>query len=321
MSAPGYPTGPSPYPSPHAPPYPVSPYGYAPPPGPPGHDAPPLGFLPHPQPNMPPHPVSPPAPYSVPGVPAPPTAAHRRHPEEEPGIVHSPLIGGSGANRELDYLTQIDQILIHQKVEVVEALFSFETKNKYVVKNSMGQRIYSAKEKSDCCTRNCCGSLRFFQMKLLDHQDREVIHLVRPFRCASCWFPCCLQEMEVQSPPGHTIGYVTQTWHPFLPKFSVQDVERETVLRIVGPCFACNCCGDINFEVKPPDESRSIGRISKQWSGIAKEVLTDADNFGVQFPMDLNVKLKASLIGACFLIDFMFFERGKSRKQRDGVWQ
>ncbi|GCC39092.1 hypothetical protein chiPu_0022822, partial [Chiloscyllium punctatum] len=72
--------------------------------------------------------------------------------------------------------------------------------------------------------------------------------------------------------------------------------------------------------VKPPDESRSIGRISKQWSGIAKEVLTDADNFGVQFPMDLNVKLKASLIGACFLIDFMFFERGKSRKQRDGVW-
>ncbi|GCC48325.1 hypothetical protein chiPu_0032463, partial [Chiloscyllium punctatum] len=55
---------------------------------------------------MPPHPVSPPAPYSVPGVPAPPTAAHRRHPEEEPGIVHSPLIGGSGANRELDYLTQ-----------------------------------------------------------------------------------------------------------------------------------------------------------------------------------------------------------------------
>ncbi|GCC48811.1 hypothetical protein chiPu_0033291 [Chiloscyllium punctatum] len=68
--------------------------------------------------------------------------------------------------------------------------------------------------------------------------------------------------MEVQSPPGHTIGYVTQTWHPFLPKFSVQDVERETVLRIVGPCFACNCCGDINFE---RDGGEGIARGRAEW--------------------------------------------------------
>ncbi|XP_048476002.1 ephrin type-B receptor 4-like [Rhincodon typus] len=265
MSAPGYPVGLTPYPPPQTPPYPMPQYGYGPAPGPPGpgflgHDAPSPGFLAHPQPNVPPHPVSPPAPYGPPGMHAPPAGSHRRNPEDDPGIVHSPLIAGSGVNRELEYLAQIDQVLIHQKVEVVEALFSFETKNKYVVKNSMGQKIYSAKEKSDCCTRNCCGSLRFFQMKLLDHEGREVIHLVRPFRCASCWFPCCLQELEVQSPPGTTIGYVTQTWHPFLPKFSIQNVERETALRIVGPCFVCNCCGDINFEVGPLLEGGTGGR-------------------------------------------------------------
>ena len=34
-----------------------------------------------------------------------------------------------------------------------------------------------------------------------------------------------------------------------------------------------------------------VGMITKQWSGIAKEALTDADNFGISFPLDLDVKV------------------------------
>uniref|UniRef100_A0A3Q0SCZ2 Phospholipid scramblase n=1 Tax=Amphilophus citrinellus TaxID=61819 RepID=A0A3Q0SCZ2_AMPCI len=215
----------------------------------------------------------------------------------------------------LEYLTQIDQILIHQKVELLE-IIGFETNNEYEIKNSMGQKIFKAKEKNDCCTRNCCGSLRSFDMKIKDNTDREVIRLIRPFRCVSCWCPCCLQELEVQAPPGTTIGYVKQDWHPFLPKFSIQGANKETLMRLEGPCFACNCCGDVNFE----DNDRSIGRISKQWSGLLKEVFTDTDNFGIQFPLDLDVKMKAVLMGACFLIDFMFFEKVGEANQRSTVF-
>jgi len=50
------------------------------------------------------------------------------------------------------------------------------------------------------------------------------------------------------------------------------------------------------------DGSTQVGIISKQWSGIAREAFTDADNFGISFPMDLDVKIKAVLLGACFLI-------------------
>lgn len=45
-----------------------------------------------------------------------------------------------------------------------------------------------------------------------------------------------------------------------------------------------------------------IGRISKQWSGLVHEAFTDKDNFGIQFPLNLDVKMKAVLLGACFLI-------------------
>lgn len=50
------------------------------------------------------------------------------------------------------------------------------------------------------------------------------------------------------------------------------------------------------------DEVSKIGKISKQWTGLLREAFTDADNFGIQFPMDLDVKMKAVMIGACFLI-------------------
>jgi len=236
-----------------------------------------------------------------------------------PGAI-SPASAPVGVPPGLEYLTQIDQILIHQKVELLEAFIGFETNNQYEIKNSLGQKIYKAKEKNDCCTRNCCGSLRSFDMKIKDNMDREVIRLIRPFRCVSCWCPCCLQEMEVQAPPGTTIGYVKQDWHPCLPKFSIQGANKETLMKLEGPCFACNCCGDVNFELKGKDGNKTIGRISKQWSGLLKEVFTDTDNFGIQFPLDLDVKMKAVLMGACFLIDFMFFEKVGEANQRSTVF-
>lgn len=50
------------------------------------------------------------------------------------------------------------------------------------------------------------------------------------------------------------------------------------------------------------DGDVQVGKISKQWSGLAKEAFTDTDNFGVTFPLDLDVKMKATLLGAVFLI-------------------
>lgn len=116
----------------------------------------------------------------------------------------------------LEYLTMIDQLLVHQKVEILEgcssfylslhlltltftyitlisALVGFESKNKFTIKNSIGQKVYYAVEDSDCLTRNCCGPIRPFDMKILDNYQNQVMHLSRPLACDSCCFPCCLQ--------------------------------------------------------------------------------------------------------------------------------
>ncbi|KAJ7392573.1 Phospholipid scramblase 3 [Desmophyllum pertusum] len=164
----------------------------------------------------------------------------------------------------LEYLTQIDQLLIKQQVELLEAFTGFETNNKYKIQNSMGQQVFFAAE-----------------------------------------------EIEVQSPPGTVVGYCSQDWSICIPKFEIQDADRQTVLRIEGPFCQCNLCGDVEFQVLSADGQNQVGKISKQWSGLVKEAFTDADNFGITFPMDLDVKMKAVVLGSCFLIDFMFFEKAQ----------
>uniref|UniRef100_A0A8D0FPZ2 Phospholipid scramblase n=1 Tax=Strix occidentalis caurina TaxID=311401 RepID=A0A8D0FPZ2_STROC len=174
--------------------------------------------------------------------------------------------------------------------------------SKYEIKNHLGQRVYFAVEENDCFDRNLCSPIRSFTIRIADNTGREVIRVKRPLRCNSCWFPCFLQELEVQSPPGTVAGYVVQNWDPFLPKFTIQNESKEDVLKIVGPCATCGCFEDVDFEVKALNEMSTIGKISKYWSGFVNNVFTNTANFGIQVPVDLDVRIKAVMIGACFLI-------------------
>ena len=87
---------------------------------------------------------------------------------------------------------------------------------------------------NDCCTLNYCDSDRPFEMKILDNAGREVMHIVRPWRCSSCCFPCCLQEMEVHAPPGTLVGKVVQRWSLFEPDYEICDANGQPVLRLHG---------------------------------------------------------------------------------------
>ena len=206
----------------------------------------------------------------------------------------------------LEYLLQVDQLLIKQKVEILETLVGFETNNQYDVCNSMGQKVYLASEDTDCCTRNCCGPNRAFELRIIDHSQREVIHLSRPLRCDCCLCPCCLMLVRVEAPPGNLIGHVIQDWSCLKPAFHIENAANQKLLKISGPICTCSIlCHDVEFDILSMDGGRRVGRITKQWSGLLREAFTDADIYGVVFPMDLDVKAKALLLSATFLIDYM----------------
>ncbi|XP_070609476.1 phospholipid scramblase 1-like [Erythrolamprus reginae] len=219
--------------------------------------------------------------------------------------------------RGLEYFSQLDQITVSQQIELMEMISGFETCNRYEVKNAMGHWIYFAAEENDDYNLNCYGPLRSFTIKLFDSTNQPVMQLSREFQCSSCCCPCicCLQELEVQAPLGNVIGYVKQNWHPCLPKFTIQNEARENVLKITAPCVPCQCYKDVDFEVKTVDGRSTIGNIVKLWTGLAREMATDASIFQIRFPMDLDINMKAIITGACFLLDFMFFEQPANRNR------
>ncbi|XP_041975169.1 phospholipid scramblase 2 isoform X1 [Aricia agestis] len=256
-------------------------------------------------------------PHPQPGYPAP--VMQQPGPQVPGGWMTIPQ-GLSNCPPGLEYLSMIDKLLVHQKVELLEAFVGFETNNKYTVKNAIGQKVYYAVEDNDCCTRNCCGPMRPFDMKIMDNFQNEVIHLNRPLACDTCWCPCWLQSMEVSSPPGTVVGSVEQEWSICKPCYVIKNASGDVVLRIKGPVCTFSICGDVEFNVYSQDGETKVGKITKQWSGLAREAFTDADYFGISFPMDLDVRIKAVLLGACFLIDFMFFEKaGNNESDRPGM--
>ncbi|XP_075535316.1 phospholipid scramblase 2-like [Dermacentor variabilis] len=183
----------------------------------------------------------------------------------------------------LEYLTTIDQVLIVQQKEILED--------------------------SNCCTRLICGPSRCFRMDVVDYKNDAVMRFVRHLRCTQCCFCCCLQVVEVQAPPGTLIGHVRQLWSLCYPTYGIYDRDGLKVLDVVGPLcttsLPCKCA--VNFEVRSTNGA-VVGKITKKWGGLITEALTDADTFGVTFPMDLDVHTKGSLMAMTMLIDYMFFE-------------
>ncbi|XP_050333884.1 phospholipid scramblase 2-like isoform X1 [Bactrocera neohumeralis] len=304
-----------------------SPYGGQQPPY--GGQQPPYGGLPQPQPQFnggggfqPGPGYGPQGPIvTQPGMPPP---AQPKGPPGQPmgpaGDWMSIPAGIPNCPRGLEYLTMVDQLLVKQKSELLEAFTGFETNNKFSIKNALGQKVYYAVEDNDCCTRNMCGSARPFDMKVFDNFRNEVIHMYRPLACSQCCFPGCLQTMEVSAPPGNVIGTIEQEWSICSPSFRIKNHIGDTVLRIEGPICTFSMCGDVEFKVVSLT-GEPVGKISKQWSGLAREIFTDADFFGITFPMDLDVRMKAVLLGATFLIDAMFFEKQANREgDRPGMF-
>ncbi|XP_074653854.1 phospholipid scramblase 1-like isoform X2 [Tubulanus polymorphus] len=218
----------------------------------------------------------------------------------------------------LEYLAQLDQIIIKQMVELLEVFTGWECKNKYKLMNSMDQQSYYAFEMSDACMRMFCGSGRGFEMHVVDNAGAEVIRIHRPFKCCAgcCWCAdtdCCAQELHIEAPVGNVIGYVRQLKSGWRVRLALLDANKTHIFTLEGPCCICQavCCrGDVDFPIfSAADPTKQVCNIAKQWNGCVKDAFTDAVNLGITFPIDLDVKLKAVLIGAAFLLDFMLFER------------
>merc|ERR1712232_787559 len=214
--------------------------------------------------------------------------------------------------RVLPQFEALDTFLVKQNIERFEAITGIETENSYQVLGAAGSSAVLgpvlAKESSGFLVRLACGNKRPWTIRLGEPPHLLVIE--RPFKFL-------LQEVRVFSGPEHVfLGVVRRECrgYPFQRNFTVLDANGEPFLRITCPFLSFGW----NFTLRDLDD-RELGKISKKWTGAMQELFTDADNFGVGFPLDLPTDGKALVLGAVFLIDFCFFEDNEvQRNQRRG---
>ena len=162
-------------------------------------------------------------------------------------------------------------------------------------------------------------------MHITDNTQQEVIRIERPFMCCAAGGCCgccdgCNPEIRIEAPVGTPIGSVKSQWYCCEPRMAVFDNDHNQIFNIQGPCIACVCCSDADFNVIDANTDQVVGNIQKQWSGCCTEYLTDADNFSitckgshnfksgdifsllVSVPLEMDVRKKAILVGALFLI-------------------
>ena len=195
----------------------------------------------------------------------------------------------------MEKLKSLNRLIVSQKKEWGEILSGFETKNKYVVSDEAGNRMYyAAEEGGSVLLRLFLKALRPFTIVVLTESNQVVLRVIRPFRFY-------FHQADIVDSQGKSLGVLQKRFSLLRRKYSVLDSSGKEIFQLFGPILK-----PWTFIIKNNDIE--YGKITKEWSGLLKEGFTDADNFGVVFPKEWDVKLKALFLGAVFLIDFVHFE-------------
>lgn len=195
----------------------------------------------------------------------------------------------------MEKLEKADTILVQQKKEWGEILTGFETKNRYSIRDRQGEELYLAAEGSSLLSRLFLKSMRPLVIHILSPEGQEVLTFHKPFRFY-------FHQIDVVENNGRKLGWIKREFSIFAREFTVMDSTGVEIFRIHGPFFH-----PWTFHLNK--NGTKLGEISKKWSGLGKEFLTDADNFSIEFPASTEMDNKCLLLGALFLIDLLHFER------------
>ena len=206
-------------------------------------------------------------------------------------------------NSGLENLAQANALIIRQQKEWGEILTGFETKNKYEVVDHFSKPLFEVQEEGGSAltviTRMFLKALRPFTMHLFSPQGAGLFKLTRPFRFY-------FHELDVSQSNGAPLGKIKRRFALLRRLYSVVDRNGNEIFELFGPLFH-----PWTFQIKKGGQE--LGKITKKWSGLAKESFTDADNFGITFPAGIDLSQKAVLLGVVFLIDFIHFENSGKR--------
>jgi uncharacterized protein YxjI len=209
------------------------------------------------------------------------------------------VAGGSPEDRFARY----QRLTVRQKKRWLEILLSFELKNTYEVFDERGVPVLRVQEQGEgllsVLKRLFLSTMRPFDVIVSDvGTGQPLLELHRPFRFI-------FHRLEVRTAKGELLGAVQKKWSWIRRIYHVESSGGQVVAELFGPLLR-----PWTFEIR--QGGRAVGLVQKKWSGLGKEMFTDADNFGVDLSAVSDARLKLLAFAAVVLIDIVHFEKSKN---------
>lgn len=198
-------------------------------------------------------------------------------------------------------LMSFHRLLVRQVREMAE-LFGFETRNKYQITDENKNVVAFAAEESK-------GFLGFLMRQFLGHWRKFDIHFVlpnnQPFLSAHHPFRFYFERLEIKDARGNALGAVEKRFSILTKRFDILNDRGLTVMEVSSPIWKL---WTFNFM----HQGRQIASVQKKWSGIFSEVLTDRDNFMVEFTdSSMDQRERTLILAAALFVDIIYFEKKK----------
>lgn len=195
------------------------------------------------------------------------------------------------------------RLSVRQRKKWLEILLSFEFRNSYDVFDETQVAVFKVKETSSgfmaFLGRMFLGTMRPFRVSITDLTTGDIVlELKRPFRFM-------FHRLEVFAGNGEKIGAIERRWSWVRRIYTIQDAQGHEIATLFGPFLK-----PWTFEIKMGEQV--IGMVQKRWSGLAKELFSDADNFGIDLSQISDPTLKGLAFASIVLIDVVHFERAKN---------
>lgn len=194
------------------------------------------------------------------------------------------------------------RLSVRQRKRWIEILTSFDARNTYAVYDDVGNPVLNVQEQGkgfgNFLKRVFLGAMRPFTSHVEDMTgQRLLLQLRRPFRFY-------FHRLEVRDADGTLLGSIDRNWTWFRRKYTVTGAQGDVVATLLGPFWR-----PWTFKILPPGSEQEVGLIQKKWSGLGKELFTQADNFWIQFDAVNDPALRALFFSATVLIDVVHFEK------------
>ena len=191
-----------------------------------------------------------------------------------------------------------ERITVRQQIEPLQVFTGLEMKNCYTVLDDGGNDLLFAYEDSSFIGRLFLRNHRPLTITIIDPAGKTLLTANRRF----FWF---FSHLEFRHSDGSVLGGMQRRFRLIGRQFDLY-ADQQIVGRVEGPLLRPN-----TFWVS--GNRAESAKITKQWSGVAREMLTAADTFHIEYTdTSLSESMRWVILGVAFAIDLDFFEnRGR----------